>query len=65
MTGSERIVCLTEEAIETPYLLGEGERIGGITGYAVRPPQAQREKQKVTPRACNPPSSLTDRAPRR
>lgn len=42
-----RIVCLTEETTETLYLLGEQERIVGISGYTVRPPQARREKPKV------------------
>jgi iron complex transport system substrate-binding protein len=41
-----RIVCLTEETTETLYLLGEGERIVGISGYTVRPPEA-RQKPKV------------------
>jgi iron complex transport system substrate-binding protein len=34
-----RIVCLTEETVETLYLLGEQDRIVGVSGYAVRPPQ--------------------------
>ena len=34
-----RIVCLTEETVETLYLLGEQDRIVGVTGYAVRPPE--------------------------
>jgi iron complex transport system substrate-binding protein len=38
-----RIVCLTEETVETLYLLGEQDRIVGISGYVVRPPQAPRE----------------------
>ena len=42
-----RIVCLTEETTETLYLLGEEDRIVGISGYTVRPPQA-REKPKVS-----------------
>ena len=42
MTGPERIICLTEETVETLYLLGEQERIVGIGGYAVRPPAARR-----------------------
>jgi iron complex transport system substrate-binding protein len=42
----ERIVCLTEETTETLYLLGEGHRIVGISGYTVRPPEA-RSKPKV------------------
>lgn len=43
----KRIVCLTEETTETLYLLGEGERVVGISGYTVRPPEA-REKLKVS-----------------
>ena len=43
----ERIVCLTEETTETLYLLGEQDRIVGISGYTVRPPQARKEKPKV------------------
>ncbi len=42
-----RIVCLTEETVETLYLLGEQERIVGVTGYAVRPPQVRKEKPRV------------------
>jgi iron complex transport system substrate-binding protein len=47
MTVPERIICLTEETVETLYLLGEQDRIVGITGYTVRPPEA-REKPKVS-----------------
>lgn len=43
-----RIVCLTEETIETLYLLGEQDRIVGISGYVVCPPQARREKPRVS-----------------
>jgi iron complex transport system substrate-binding protein len=43
-----RIVCLTEETTETLYLLGESERIVGISGFTVRPPEARREKPKVS-----------------
>jgi iron complex transport system substrate-binding protein len=43
----ERIVCLTEETTETLYLLGQGERVVGISGYTVRPPEA-RTKPKVS-----------------
>jgi iron complex transport system substrate-binding protein len=32
----ERIVCLTEETTETLYLLGEGHRVAGISGYTLR-----------------------------
>jgi iron complex transport system substrate-binding protein len=43
-----RIVCLTEETVETLYLLGEQHRIVGVSGYAVRPPQVRREKPRVS-----------------
>jgi iron complex transport system substrate-binding protein len=42
-----RIVCLTEETTETLYLLGEGHRVVGVSGYTVRPPEA-RQKPKVS-----------------
>ncbi len=42
-----RIVCLTEETTETLYLLGQGHRIVGVSGYTVRPPEA-RAKPKVS-----------------
>ena len=38
-----RIVCLTEETTETLYLLGAGDRIVGVSGYTVRPPDARRK----------------------
>ena len=44
----ERIVCLTEEGTETLYLLGEQHRIVGISGFTVRPPEARRDKPKVS-----------------
>lgn len=44
----ERIVCLTEETTEMLYLLGEQDRIVGISGFTVRPPQARKEKPKVS-----------------
>ena len=47
MSYPSRIVCLTEETTETLYLLGEGARIVGISGYTVRPPEA-RAKPKVS-----------------
>ena len=45
---ARRIVCLTEETVETLYLLGEQDRIVGVSGYAVRPPQVRREKPRVS-----------------
>jgi iron complex transport system substrate-binding protein len=43
----QRIVCLTEETTETLYLLGQGDRVVGVSGYTVRPPEA-RLKPKVS-----------------
>ncbi len=43
-----RIVCLTEETTEWLYLLGEQDRIVGISGYTVRPRRAREEKPKVS-----------------
>jgi iron complex transport system substrate-binding protein len=48
MFPPERIVCLTEETVETLYLLGEEHRIVGVSGYAVRPPRVRREKPRVS-----------------
>jgi iron complex transport system substrate-binding protein len=48
MFPPERIVCLTEETVETLYLIGEEHRIVGISGYVVRPPRARREKPRVS-----------------
>jgi iron complex transport system substrate-binding protein len=43
-----RIVCLTEETVETLYLLGEEARIVGVSGYAVRPARVRQEKPRVS-----------------
>ncbi len=48
MIGPRRIVCLTEEPTETLYALGEQDRIVGISGFTVRPPQARKQKPKVS-----------------
>ena len=47
MNFPRRIVCLTEETTETLYLLGEQDRIAGVSGYTARPPEARR-KPKVS-----------------
>jgi iron complex transport system substrate-binding protein len=44
----QRIVCLTEETTETLYLLGEEDRIVGISGFTVRPARARKEKPRVS-----------------
>jgi iron complex transport system substrate-binding protein len=43
----QRIVCLTTETVEVLYALGQQDRIAGISGYTVYPPQARKEKPKV------------------
>lgn len=43
----QRIVCLTEETTETLYLLGQGDRVVGVSGYTVRP-LAARQKPRVS-----------------
>ena len=47
MSYPSRIVCLTEETTETLYLLGEGDRVVGVSGYTVRPPEA-RQKPRIS-----------------
>ncbi len=42
-----RIVCLTDETTEVLYLLGEQDRIVGVSGYSTRPPEA-RQKPRVS-----------------
>src|SRR6185436_4996839 len=46
-TYPSRVVCLTEETTETLYLLGEGDRVVGVSGYTLRPPEA-RNKPRVS-----------------
>ncbi|OUR83541.1 cobalamin-binding protein [Cycloclasticus sp. 46_120_T64] len=46
--GAKRIVCLTEETTEALYLMGEQDRIVGISGFTVRPSIARKEKPKVS-----------------
>jgi iron complex transport system substrate-binding protein len=42
-----RIVCLTDETAETLYLLGEQERIVGVSGFSTRPAEV-RLKPRVS-----------------
>jgi iron complex transport system substrate-binding protein len=37
-----RIICLTEETVETLYLLGREDVIAGVSQYVVRPPEAKK-----------------------
>ncbi|HVZ83850.1 MAG TPA: cobalamin-binding protein [Terracidiphilus sp.] len=51
MTASSfprRIVCLTEETVETLYLLGEQDRIVGVSGFAKRPPEVRSKPRVAT-----------------
>lgn len=43
----QRIVCLTEEFTEILYLLGEQDRIAGISVYTVRPEEARTDKPMI------------------
>ena len=47
-SGPQRIVCLTEETTETLYLLGEADRIAGISGFTYRPKEARKQKPIVS-----------------
>ena len=47
MTGPRRVVCLTEETTETLYLLGEQDRIVGISAFTVRPREVKQDKPVV------------------
>src|SRR5260370_27835294 len=42
-----RIVCLSDEVSELIYLLGEQDRIVGVSGFSTRPPEV-RSKPKVS-----------------
>lgn len=46
--GPQRIVALTEETTEWLYLLGQEQRLVGISGYTVRPKRARQEKPRVS-----------------
>lgn len=43
-----RIVCLTEETVETLYALGAADWIVGISGFVQRPAEARRTKPRVS-----------------
>ena len=42
-----RVVCLTAETTEIAFALGCADRVVGVSGYAVRPPEA-RAKPRVS-----------------
>ncbi len=41
MISGMRIICLTEETVETFYLLGRSDVIAGVSQYVERPPEAK------------------------
>lgn len=46
--GPRRIACLSTETVEVLYMLGEEDRIAGISGFTVRPARARKEKPKIS-----------------
>lgn len=48
ISGPQRIVCLSTETVDTLYRLGQQHRIVGISGFTVHPPEARKEKPKVS-----------------
>lgn len=44
----QRIACLSTEAVDVLYRLGAQDRIAGISGYTVHPPEARAEKPKIS-----------------
>ncbi|SNR60232.1 iron complex transport system substrate-binding protein [Methylobacillus rhizosphaerae] len=48
MKGPQRIACLTAETTEVLYLLGEQERIAGISGFTTRPAIARKAHPKIS-----------------
>ena len=47
MNHPRRIVCLSDETAETLYLLGEQDRIVGVSGFSTRPPEV-RTKPRIS-----------------
>jgi ABC-type hemin transport system substrate-binding protein len=48
-----RIVCLSDEASELLYLLGEQDRIVGVSGFSKRPPEVRSKPRVSTFRDAN------------
>ncbi len=44
----KRLICMTEETTEMLYILGEQDRIVGVSGFTVRPPEARKQKPKIS-----------------
>jgi iron complex transport system substrate-binding protein len=46
--GPQRIACLSTESVDVLYRLGVQDRIAGISGFTVYPPQAREDKPKIS-----------------
>ena len=53
LTFPRRIVCLSDEAAELIYLLGEDHRIVGVSGFSTRPPEVRSKPRVSTFRDAN------------
>jgi iron complex transport system substrate-binding protein len=49
----QRIVCLSDEAAELIYLLGQQHRIVGVSGFSTRPPEVRHKPRVSTFRDAN------------
>lgn len=49
----KRIVCLSDEVVELIYLLGEQDRIVGVSGFSARPPEVRLKPRVSTFRDAN------------
>lgn len=49
----KRIVCLSDEVVELLYLLGEQNRIVGVSGFSTRPPEVRGKPRVSTFRDAN------------
>jgi iron complex transport system substrate-binding protein len=58
MENPSRIVCLTEESVETLYLLGEERRIVGVSAFVKRPPETKNLKRVSAFTSANIPKIL-------
>ena len=48
-----RVVCLSDEVVELLYLLGEQDRIAGVSGFSTRPPEVRNKPRVSTFRDAN------------
>ena len=48
LQGPRRIACLSTESVEVLYRLGAQDRVVGVSGYTVYPPEARRDKPKIS-----------------